>query len=225
MQRFFALVLLPLTTLMVTLVVYVGNQHPQQVHQQLQRETTVLETRAAEKEGAPAAATAAAAASLVQQPAASVPPPPPPPPPPPTTPQTSPAPQLPPIAQFVGPAQRSKHAYVTMIHGIDNTYAYRGYLYNCLMMRHALRRMGSSADMIALLGFTTDGDYYDYPQFAADVALLSELGVRQYFLPRLRPEKKKVSFAEMALLKVAPWRSVDEDASGATTDSRPFLCI
>ena len=62
--------------------------------------------------------------------------------------------QFPPIGQLLGP-QTSRHAYVTLIHGIDNTFSYRGYLYNCLIMRSVLQRLGSTADFIALVGFTS----------------------------------------------------------------------
>jgi hypothetical protein len=31
--------------------------------------------------------------------------------------------------------QKSKFAYITLIHGIDNTFSYRGFLYNVLIMR------------------------------------------------------------------------------------------
>ena len=62
--------------------------------------------------------------------------------------------EFPPIGQLLGP-QTSRHAYVTLIHGIDNTFSYRGYLYDCLIMRHVLQRLGSTADFIALVGFTS----------------------------------------------------------------------
>ena len=58
---------------------------------------------------------------------------------------------------------------------------------------------------------STDGDYYDYLQFESDFALLSQLGIRMYILPRLKPEKKKVSFGEMALLKTTPWNFTNYD--------------
>ena len=41
--------------------------------------------------------------------------------------------------------------------------------------------------------------------------MLSQLGIRMYILPRLKPEKKKVSFAEMALLKITPWNFTSYD--------------
>ena len=63
-------------------------------------------------------------------------------------------PAFPPIGQLLG-HQTSRHAYVTLIHGIDNTFSYRGYLYNCLIMRSVLQRLGSTADFIALVGFTS----------------------------------------------------------------------
>jgi hypothetical protein len=54
--------------------------------------------------------------------------------------------------------QISKFAYVTLIHGIDNTFSYRGFLYNVLIMRKSLLTLGSTADFIVMLGFTTLGD-------------------------------------------------------------------
>lgn len=54
--------------------------------------------------------------------------------------------------------QISKFAYITLIHGIDNTFSYRGFLYNVLIMRKSLLTLGSTADFIVMLGFTTLGD-------------------------------------------------------------------
>jgi hypothetical protein len=34
--------------------------------------------------------------------------------------------------------KHSDFAYVTLLHGIDQSFAYRGYLYNCIIMKEAL---------------------------------------------------------------------------------------
>ena len=107
--------------------------------------------------------------------------------------------------------KKSKFAYITLIHGIDNTFTYRGFLYNALIMKKALNRLGSTADFIVMLGFTTLGDTLDYRLFASDIALLEEAGMRIFYLPRLRPVHRKVSFTEMALLKITPWNLTDYD--------------
>ena len=46
----------------------------------------------------------------------------------------------------------SKYAYVTLLHGIDETYLYRGFLYNCLIVKRALVSLHSQADFIVLIG-------------------------------------------------------------------------
>jgi hypothetical protein len=95
----------------------------------------------------------------------------------------------------------SKYAYVTLIHGIDDSFKYRGYLYNVMIMKTALASFGSTADFIVLLGFTTNGNT---DKFQDDIDKLREIGIRIYFLPRL-VDTPKVHFGEMALLKVTPW--------------------
>lgn len=95
----------------------------------------------------------------------------------------------------------SKYAYVTLIHGIDESFKYRGYLYNVMIMKTALASYGSTADFIVLLGFTQDGDR---TPFQSDIDKLKEIGIRIYYLPRL-VDTPKVHFGEMALLKVTPW--------------------
>ena len=101
--------------------------------------------------------------------------------------------------------QKSKFAYITLIHGIDNTFTYRGFLYNALIMRKSLTSLGSTADFIVMLGFTTQGDQLDFPLFEKDIQLLKQAGIRILYLPRLLPINKKVKFTEMALLKITPW--------------------
>lgn len=107
--------------------------------------------------------------------------------------------------------KKSKFAYITLIHGIDNTFTYRGFLYNALIMKKALSRLGSTADFIVMLGFTTLGDTLDYRLFSDDIGLLKEAGMRIFYLPRLRPVHRKVSFTEMALLKITPWNLTEYD--------------
>lgn len=107
--------------------------------------------------------------------------------------------------------QKSKFAYITLIHGIDNTFTYRGFLYNALIMKKSLASLGSTADFIVMLGFTTQGDESDYHLFAKDISLLQQAGMRVIFLPRLRPLHKKVKFTEMALLKITPWNLIMYD--------------
>lgn len=108
-------------------------------------------------------------------------------------------------------ARNSKFAYITLIHGIDNTFSYRGFLYNALIMRKSLVDLGSTADFIVMLGFTTLGDTLDYRLFADDIALLEKSGMRIFYLPRLRPVHRKVRFEEMALLKITPWNLTEYD--------------
>jgi hypothetical protein len=108
-------------------------------------------------------------------------------------------------------ARNSKFAYITLIHGIDNTFSYRGFLYNALIMRKSLVDLGSTADFIVMLGFTTLGDTLDYRLFAEDIALLEKSGMRIFYLPRLRPIHRKVRFEEMALLKITPWNLTEYD--------------
>ena len=107
--------------------------------------------------------------------------------------------------------QKSKFAYITLIHGIDNTFTYRGFLYNALIMRKSLTSLGSTADFIVMLGFTTQGDELDYYLFAKDILLLEEAGMRIIFLQRLLPLHEKVKFTEMALLKITPWNLIAYD--------------
>jgi hypothetical protein len=108
----------------------------------------------------------------------------------------------------------SKYAYVTLLHGVDESLRYRGFLYNALIMARALREAGSTADFLVLVGFTRSelaSPYGETPaMITADLALLRDRGIRVVLLPRLLPASAfrptdKVSFAEMALLKILPW--------------------
>lgn len=99
------------------------------------------------------------------------------------------------------PEPQSKYAYVTLISGIDNSFRYRGFLYNCLIMRRALRDAGSTADFIALIGYS-DSDTSAYQD---DMQLLKDDGIILYILPRLIDSSHKLNFAEMALLKITPY--------------------
>lgn len=98
--------------------------------------------------------------------------------------------------------KRSAYAYVTLIHGIDDSFKYRGFLYNTIIMATSLRQHGSKADVIAMIGFAANFTRY---QFADDLALLTKEGVILHYLPRLLDPNTAVGFAEMALLKVTPF--------------------
>jgi hypothetical protein len=123
----------------------------------------------------------------------------------------------------------SKYAYVTLLHGIDSTFTYRGFLYNCLIVKRALDQQHSMADFIVLIGFTY-GEMVEDPKIASDLNLLRKFGIKLYFLPRLtaaagitpvlrgstdtsaaakassnKHSHKKVPFLEMALLKITPF--------------------
>ena len=97
--------------------------------------------------------------------------------------------------------QKSKFAYVTLLSGIDSSYKYRGFLYNVLIMKRALKQSGSSADFIALIGLSEK----DHSPFEEDFKLLQEAGVILHILPRFIDEQHTLGFAEMALLKITPW--------------------
>jgi hypothetical protein len=99
------------------------------------------------------------------------------------------------------PTQNSKYAYVTLISGIDSSFKYRGFLYNTLIMKKSLSDAGSLADFIALIGFSEA----DTRPFEEDMNLLRSKGIITYILPRLVHDSHKLSFAEMALLKITPW--------------------
>ena len=99
------------------------------------------------------------------------------------------------------PLSTSNYAYVTLISGIDKSFRYRGFLYNAILMRKSLRDLGSSADFIALIGYSEKNNSL----FMEDMNLLKSHGIILHELPRLLDEHFPLSFAEMALLKITPW--------------------
>eukprot|EP01040_Poterioochromonas_malhamensis_P011096 gene11096-12092_t len=84
---------------------------------------------------------------------------------------------------------KTRFAYVTLLHGIDETFAYRGYLYNCIIMREALRRLGSKMDFIVMVGFSYPNQLSRNNSVSElirrDLQLLERYDVRVFFLPRL----------------------------------------
>ena len=130
---------------------------------------------------------------------------------------------------------RPKYAYVTLLHGVDTTFSYRGFFYNCLIMRKSLLNLGSTADFVVLVGFTY-GSNPNNSWINHDLEIMRRFGIITYFLDRLTdanttdssdsphsatatstvstsgtsPGKKtgtkKVLFSEMALLKITPFR-------------------
>lgn len=98
--------------------------------------------------------------------------------------------------------ETSPFAYVTLISGIADDFKYHGFLYNALIMRKALTDMGSTADFVVLLGFN---QRENASFFEKDKQLLASLGIKLFYLPRFVDESHRLSFAEMALLKITPW--------------------
>lgn len=99
------------------------------------------------------------------------------------------------------PPQKSRFAYVTLISGIDRKFKYRGFLYNALIMRRSLEAQGSTADFIAMIGYSEN----DTTPFIPDINLLKSHGIIVHVLPRLVDPKHPLRFAEMALLKITPY--------------------
>lgn len=105
----------------------------------------------------------------------------------------------------------SKFAYITMLHGLDSSFQYRGFLYNCLITKSLLDEFGSKADFIVMVGFTSEG-FAEIEEIKQDLKTLTDKGITLYYLPRLfedhvikRKGYQNVSFAEMALLKITPY--------------------
>jgi hypothetical protein len=123
------------------------------------------------------------------------------------------------VNSLENPPQRSHWAYVTLISGINEKLSYRGFLYNAIIMYHSLKKKGSKADFIAMIGYNfpmkTKQDpilsstaYYtkENPDIVSDLNLLRSHGIIVYELPRLlNPDKHPLNFAEMALLKITPY--------------------
>lgn len=97
--------------------------------------------------------------------------------------------------------ESSPYAYVTLIAGIDKSYKYRGFLYNTLIMKRSLVQEGSTADFVALVGYSEE----DTSPFESDIAMLSAHGIIVHVLTRLLSAAHPFGFAEMALLKITPW--------------------
>eukprot|EP01038_Epipyxis_sp_PR26KG_P014482 gene14482-19440_t len=105
------------------------------------------------------------------------------------------------------PIQKSKFAYTTLISGIDLTYKYRGFLYNAMIMKIALDSYGSTADFIAMIGYSEK----NIEPFQSDIELLKSHGIIIHVLPRLLDEVHPLGFAEMALLKITPYSFIEYD--------------
>lgn len=100
------------------------------------------------------------------------------------------------------PTQSSRWAYVTLISGIDKSRKYRGFLYNAIIMRKALKSFGSNADFVALIGYKNG----DPSPFIDDINMLKSHGIIVHELDRFVDDQHhQLSFAEMALLKVTPY--------------------
>jgi hypothetical protein len=133
--------------------------------------------------------------------------------------------KTPTIAIGMGYTKQSRYAYVTLLHGIDDTFSYRGFLYNCLIVKKALEDVNSKADFVVLVGFTY-GTAPNSNRIVSDLRLLERAGIKLHYLPRLddshvqvphdrmssptnktggEHRQKKVPFLEMALLKITPW--------------------
>ena len=127
-------------------------------------------------------------------------------------------------------AAKSKNSYITLLSGIDKSLKYRGFLYNTLIMKDSLLKLGSTADFIVLIGFTNEHDEYDSKTndiYKQDINLLKSHNIIVYVLPRLinftsssspsssstnnditmnkLPPLPRLTFAEMALLKITPY--------------------
>ena len=103
----------------------------------------------------------------------------------------------------------SKYAYTTLLHGIDDRYRYRGFLYNTIIFKQLLTKYGSKEDVIAMVGYTYGS--ID-AKFESDIKLLESFGIKVYHLPRMVSTSGKVSFAEMALLKITPFSFTQYEA-------------
>jgi hypothetical protein len=127
-----------------------------------------------------------------------------------------------------------KYAYVTLLHGVDETLRYRGFFINALISRKSLTDAGSKADFAILLGFTssksksiltattasqsseekgslTQASANAADVFQADLELLKKMDISVIYLDRLVRNSNSVKFAEMALLKTAPWKLLKYD--------------
>lgn len=111
--------------------------------------------------------------------------------------------------------QQSNWAFATMVHGVDTSLKYRGFLLNSLMTKRSLENFGSSADFVVLIGFSSCETGSEHSSFwqslHSDIALLVKAGIRLKILPRIKGAKPQPNFAEMALLKITPWNMTEYD--------------
>ena len=81
-----------------------------------------------------------------------------------------------------------RHAYVSLLHGVDESLQYRGYLLSWLVQRRALAKLRVQADVVLMVGFSNGSRAeVTHPIILADLALLRRLEVVVYYLPRLAP--------------------------------------
>jgi hypothetical protein len=90
---------------------------------------------------------------------------------------------------------------------LTQPFQYRGFLYNALIMLRSLRQKGSTADFVAMLGFS-DTSAAALAKFKPDVDLLKQHGIIVHVLPRLIHDSHALNFAEMALLKITPYSMI-----------------
>lgn len=98
--------------------------------------------------------------------------------------------------------KKRNNAYVTLLSGIDDSFRYRGFLYNVMIMRKALLQYRSRADFVVMVGFR---ECNNTSIFESDLDLLRQQGIIIHVLPRWTHEQHDLTFAEMALLKITPW--------------------
>jgi len=103
----------------------------------------------------------------------------------------------------------SKYAYITLLHGVDKTNRYKGFLLNTIIMKKSLDKLGCKADFIVMIGFTYS-DEKKLSDILDDIKLLENFNIKLYFLPRILEQTINpiINFAEMALLKITPWSLV-----------------
>lgn len=112
----------------------------------------------------------------------------------------------------------AKYAYVVLIHSMDNTYQYRGYLLSCLVIKHELQHTYSStADFVALISMK-QAHYYNNYIIQHDLSLLSNAGYKLHNLDRIRINNSTnsnnsdtVSNLESFLMKIYVWNMVEYD--------------
>ena len=111
------------------------------------------------------------------------------------------------IRRDPNPTKRSKYAYSTLISGFDEKFKYRGFIYNALIMKKALKEQGSQADFIVMVAFQNN---HTEP-YESDMNLLRRNGIIVHYLTRILDSSTPLHFAEMALLKVTPWSFTEYD--------------